>query len=172
MAAGRGFRIIRYINTAITIPRRSKLIFESLERGPRHQALPPWQHQGKRMRMDTPDVSPPIEILERSRGVWNREARNGCRWSIPVDKATIAARGPATGSGSPRRTFRCHETGLVKCAGAMCSASRRGGEQQSARSGRGGARVTSFDLRRANWPRGSIRHSGRAADHLHSRQHG
>jgi len=39
--------------------------------------------------MTSPHEFSPLDILERSRADWNREARAGCRWCVPVDHATI-----------------------------------------------------------------------------------
>jgi len=96
--------------------------------------------------MDSPDDLPPFDILERSRADWNREARNGCRWSVPVDHATIARARAGDWSlvltpnlGVPRAWF-----GDVHGRDVLCLAS--GGGQQAPVLAAAGARVTSFDL--------------------------
>jgi SAM-dependent methyltransferase len=96
--------------------------------------------------METPDAFSTINILERSRADWNREARNGCRWTIPVDEATIAC--ARTGDWQlvltpnipvPRDWF-----GEVRGRDVLCLAS--GGGQQAPVLAAAGAHVTSFDL--------------------------
>jgi SAM-dependent methyltransferase len=101
---------------------------------------------GKTMRMERPDDTSAIDILERSRADWNREARNGCRWSIPVDEATIArARAGdwevvlTPNIPVPRDWF-----GDVSGSDVLCLAS--GGGQQAPILAAAGARLTSFDL--------------------------
>ena len=98
------------------------------------------------MSMESPDNSSAIDILERSRADWNREARNGCRWSIPVDEATIArARAGdwqlvlTPNLPVPRDWF-----GEVRGRDVLCLAS--SGGQQAPVLAAAGARVTSFDL--------------------------
>ncbi len=97
--------------------------------------------------MASSDDLSPTDILERSRADWNREARNGCRWSIPVDHATIerARAGDweivlAPNIPVPRAWF-----GELRGRDVLCLAS-GGGQQAPTFAAAGAPRVTSFDL--------------------------
>jgi SAM-dependent methyltransferase len=108
--------------------------------------LYPERNIGENLRMETPDHSPTIDILERSRADWNRAARNGCRWSIPVDEATIsrARAGDWQLVLTPNIPVPRDWYGELRNRDVLCLAS--GGGQQAPVLAAAGARVTSFDL--------------------------
>jgi SAM-dependent methyltransferase len=86
------------------------------------------------------------EVAEHNRRAWNRQAREGCRWSIPVSPQELAE----ARSGRPR-IFLTPDTplppdwlGELREREVLCLAS--AGGQQAPLLAAAGARVTSFDL--------------------------
>jgi SAM-dependent methyltransferase len=87
-----------------------------------------------------------VNILERNRTAWNKEAIEGGQWSIPVDRATIAR--ARTGDWqiilTPTRAVPRDWFGDVRGRDVLCLAS--GGGQQVPVLAAAGANVVSFDL--------------------------
>jgi len=87
-----------------------------------------------------------MNVAEHNRRAWNRQAREGCRWSTPAGPTEIAeARG-----GAPRILLTPDTPvpqdwlGDLRGQDVLCLAS--GGGQQAPLLAAAGARVTSFDL--------------------------
>ncbi|MEQ8858079.1 MAG: class I SAM-dependent methyltransferase [Pseudomonadales bacterium] len=90
--------------------------------------------------------SPMDDVFEHNRAAWNRQARSGnCRWSEPVDAASIAAarRGDWQVILTPNRPVPRHWFGELGGARVLCLAS--GGGQQAPLLAAAGASVVSFD---------------------------
>lgn len=87
-----------------------------------------------------------MNVGEHNRTAWNRQAREGNRWTEPVDPETVAAarRGIWEVILTPNRPVPREWFGDVRNREILCLAS--GGGQQAPVLAAAGARVTSFDL--------------------------
>lgn len=91
-----------------------------------------------------------MDTHEHNRRVWNRDAASGaCRWSQPVDAATIrrARAGDWSVILTPNRPVPRNWFGAIEGARVLCLAS--GGGQQAPVLAAAGAAVTSFDAAEA-----------------------
>jgi SAM-dependent methyltransferase len=85
------------------------------------------------------------DVFEHNREAWNRQARAGNRWSVPVDAATIAAarQGDWRVILTPNRPVPLDWFGELAGARVLCLAS--GGGQQAPVLAAAGASVISYD---------------------------
>jgi 2-polyprenyl-3-methyl-5-hydroxy-6-metoxy-1,4-benzoquinol methylase len=87
-----------------------------------------------------------MDVAEHNRRGWNRQAREGCRWSVPASAGEIAS----ARSGSPRILLTpdtpvpSEWLGQLRGRRVLCLAS--AGGQQAPLLAAAGADVTSFDL--------------------------
>jgi hypothetical protein len=95
--------------------------------------------------MTSPHEFSPLDILERCRADWNRDARACCRWRLPVDHATIsrARSGEWEEVLTPNIPVPRAGFGETRGRDALCLAS--GGGQQAPVLAAAGAAVTSYD---------------------------